>query len=213
MKRTLLAIIVGMVGLTACGSAHSLGTVPRSPAVQPSPSSSIDPSTSKPPKPKPKPTTTTPAPSQSPTPCATKTGGDFDAKKNDVGAQVVDVRLGSHDTYDRVTFEFSGQDTVPPYTIRTVTTVTEDGSGKTLSLQGTSYAELVFQHASGYDLYYQPTYKGPKDFVPKFQALAEVREAGDFERVLSWGFGLNHSSCWHVLELSNPVRLAVDFSH
>jgi hypothetical protein len=211
MKRTLLAIIVGMVGLTACGSAHSLGTVPPSPAVQSSASPSIDPSTSKPPKPKP--TTTNPAPSQSPTPCATKTGGYFDPKKSDVGAQVVDVRLGSHDTYDRVTFEFSGQDTVPPYTIRTVTTVTEDGSGKTLSLQGTSYAELVFQHASGYDLYYQPTYKGPKDFVPKFQALAEVREAGDFERVLSWGFGLNDSSCWHVLELSNPVRLAVDFSH
>jgi len=211
MKRTLLAIIVGMVGLTACGSAHSLGTAPGTPAGQTSPSPSIDPSASKPPKPKP--TKTTPAPNQSPTQCATKTGGDFDPKENYVGAQLVDVRVGSHDTYDRVTFEFSGQDTVPPFTIRTVTTVTEDGSGKPLSLQGSTYAEIVFQHASGYDLYYQPTYKGPKDFVPKFEALAEVREAGDFERVLSWGFGLNGSSCWHVLELSNPVRLAVDFSH
>ena len=210
MKRTLLAIIVGMVGLTACGSAHSLGTVARSPAGQTSPSPSIDPSASKPPKSK----HTTPAPKGTgTTQCVTTMGGSFDAKKNFVGAQLVDVRVGSHDTYDRVTFEFSGQDTVPPFTIRSVTTVTEDGSGKPISLQGSTYAEIVFQHASGYDLYYQPTYKGPKDFVPKFQALAEVREAGDFERVLSWGFGLNDSSCWHVLELSNPVRLAVDFSH
>src|SRR3989442_8177768 len=116
MKRTLLALIVGMVGLTACGSAHSLGTVPGSPARQTSPSPSIDPSASKPPKP----TKTTPAPSASPTQCATKTGGHFDPKKNFVGAQLVDVRVGSHDTYDRVTFEFSGQDTVPPFTIRTV---------------------------------------------------------------------------------------------
>src|SRR5439155_24488768 len=106
MKRALLAIIVGMVALTACGSAHSLGTVPRTPAVQPSPSPSIDPSTSKPPKPKPKPTTT-PAPSQSPTPCATKTGGDFDAKKNVDGAQLVDVKDGSHDANDRYTLDVS----------------------------------------------------------------------------------------------------------
>lgn len=207
MKRILVAAIVGLVGLTACGSAHSLGTAPRSPAGATSPSPSTGPTRSSSPKPK----HTTPAP-QKPS-CATMKGGRFDPDSNYVGAQLVDVRVGSHDTYDRVTFEFSGQDAVPPYEIRTVTTPTEDGSGKPLSMLGSTYAEIVFQHASGYDLYYQPTYQGPTDFVPRFQALAEVREAGDFERVLSWAFGLNHSACWHVLELDNPVRLAVDFSH
>jgi hypothetical protein len=138
-------------------------------------------------------------------------GGHFDPSNNG-GAQLVDVRVGSHGTYDRVTFEFTGQATVPEFAIRTVTTPTEDGSGEPLSLHGNSYAEIVFQHASGYDLYYQPTYKGPEDFVPNFKDLAELRQAGDFERVLSWAFGLNHSACWHVTELENPVRLAVDFS-
>src|SRR6266511_2745394 len=136
MKRTLLAIIVGMVGLTACGSSHSLGTAPGTPAGQTSPSPSIDTSASKPPKPKP--TKTTPAPNQSPTQCATKTGGDFDPKENYVGAQLVDVRVGSQSTYYQGTFEFSGQDTGLLFLNDTATTVTEDGSGKPLSLQGST---------------------------------------------------------------------------
>ena len=211
MKKILVALIVGLVGLTACGSAHSLGAAPSSPSPSTSPSGSPTPPHN------PKSTKPTPSPTKSSgggsTSCATKTGGDFDSSKNFAGAQLVDVRVGSHDTYDRVTFEFSGQDTVPPFAIRSVTTVTEDGSGKPLSLRGTSYAEIVFQHASGYDLDGNPTYQGPSDFRPGFTVLAEARAAGDFERVLSWGFGLNHSSCWTVLELSNPTRLAVDFQH
>jgi hypothetical protein len=210
MKKILVAVIVGLVGLTACASAHSLGRAP-SPSPSTSPSASPTPSHKpKPPKPTPSPTKSSDGGTAS---CATKTGGAFDASKNFVGAQLVDIRVGSHDTYDRVTFEFTGQDTVPPFTIRSVTTVTEDASGKTLSLQGTSFAEIVFQHASGFDLDGNPTYTGPNDFKPGFTVLVEARAAGDFERVLSWGFGLNNSNCWTVLELSNPTRLAVDFQH
>ena len=205
MRKTPIALIVGLMGLTACASAHSLASGP-SPSSSPSISASPDPRPSRIPK-SPTPTTTP----KKAAPCAMAKGGHFDPS-NDAGAQLVDVRVGSHGTYDRVTFEFTGQGTVPEFVIRTVATPTEDGSGEPLSLHGNSYAEIVFQHASGFDLYYQPTYKGPKDFVPNFPELAELRQAGDFERVLSWAFGLNHSACWHVTELENPVRLAVDFS-
>jgi hypothetical protein len=212
MKKILLALIVGLVGLTACGSAGSLGTVPTSPAGTTSPSPSTDPTTKSPTPKRTTPSPKKPSPAPMVTSCETVKGGSDDPS-NVSGAQLVDVRVGSHDTYDRVTFEFSGQATVPPFRIRTVTTPTEDGSGKPLSLSGSSYAEIVFQHASGYDLYYHPTYDGPKDFRPGYPFLAEVREAGDFERVLTWAFGLNGPACWHVTQLDDPVRLAVDFSH
>jgi hypothetical protein len=210
MRNTPIVLMVSLMGLTGCTSAHTLGSAP-------SPSPSLSPSTSSSAGPDPTPMRTfnSPTPtatSTRATQCATAKGGQFDPS-NDAGAQLVDVRVGSHGTYDRVTFEFTGQGTVPEFAIRAVTKPREDGSGKLLVLQGSSYAEIVFQHASGYDLSYQPTYQGPKDFVPHFRDLAELRQAGDFERVLSWAFGLNHSACWHVMELENPVRLAVDVSH
>jgi hypothetical protein len=206
MRKTPIALIVGLLGLTACASAHSLGAA----APSPSPSASLPAS----PDPTPSVITKSPTPTATSTraaPCSTAKGGHFDPS-NDGGAQLVDVRVGTHGTYDRVTFEFTEQGTVPQFVIRTVTTPREDGSDEPISLHGSTYAEIVFQHASGYDLSYQPTYKGPKDFVPNFHDLAELRQAGDFERVLSWAFGLNHSACWHLTELANPVRLAVDFS-
>ena len=104
MKRALVALIVGLIGLTACGSAHSLGTAPSSPSVQTSPSD--PPASSSPtPKPKPKPTASTPSPkptqSTGTAACSSSQGG------KQVSAQLVDVRVGRHDTYDRVTFEFT----------------------------------------------------------------------------------------------------------
>ena len=208
MKRALVALIVGLIGLTACGSAHSLGTAPSSPSVQTSPSD--PPASSSPtPKPKPKPTASTPSPkppqSTGTAACSSSQGG------KQVSAQLVDVRVGRHDTYDRVTFEFSGG--IPSYRIRTDANPTEDGSGLPLNLRGSTYAVIVFQDSSGFDLDGNQTYKGPSDFRPGFPVLAEVKAAGDFERVLRWAFGLDHSKCWHVLELSNPARVVVDFPH
>jgi hypothetical protein len=216
MRKTPVVLIVGLMALTACVSARTPGTEP-SPSPSTSTSASPDPAPSARPDPTPSrtpksPTPTTTTASTKATQCATAKGGQFDPS-NMAGAQLVDVRVGSHGTYDRVTFEFTGQRTVPGFAIRTVTKPRQDGSGELLLLEGSSYAEIVFQHASGYDLSYQPTYKGPMDFVPNFPDLAEVRQAGDFERVVSWAVGVNHSACWHVMELENPVRLAVDFSH
>src|SRR5438067_1779510 len=78
------------------------------------------------PRPKPKPTASAPSPkptqSTGTAACSSSQGG------KQVAAQLVDVRVGRHDTYDRVTFEFSGPG-IPSYQIRTDANPTEDGSG------------------------------------------------------------------------------------
>ena len=207
MKRSLVAIIVAIVGLSACNSAHlarpqAQGTsAPTSTAaMQSSPSSSPAALTRSV-------ATTTHSAAHTSSPCTLTSGGD------EAEAQLVDVRVGTHDTYDRVTFEFASQTQVPAFTIRSVTTPTYDGSGAPIQLAGDSYAEIVFQHSSAFDLGGNRTYDGPTDFVPGFKVLAEVKEAGDFERVLSWAMGLSDSSCWQVSTLQNPARVVVDFPY
>lgn len=137
-------------------------------------------------------------------------------------AQLVDVRVGTHDGYDRVTFEFAppadGQYFgLPPYEIASATPpITEDGSGEPVSVDGRSFAVIVFHGASGVEFNpdgYSLSYTGPKDFRPDFTALAEARQTGDYEATLSWAFGLNRASCWSVHVLDDPLRVAVDFPH
>src|SRR5206468_10960933 len=70
-------------------------------------------------------------------------------------AQLVDVRVGTHDGYDRVTFEFAppadGQYfDLPPYQMVAATPpITEDGSGEPVSVDGSRFAVIVFHGASG----------------------------------------------------------------
>jgi hypothetical protein len=137
-------------------------------------------------------------------------------------ANLVDVRVGAHDGYDRVTFEFAPPADgkyfgLPRYELRKATLpITQDGSGETMEVEGDTFAALVIHGASGVDFSgpdgYDITYDGPKEFQPGSQALVQATRTGDFEAVLSWAFGLNQGSCWTVQELQNPLRLVIDFS-
>jgi hypothetical protein len=138
-------------------------------------------------------------------------------------ANLVDVRVGAHEGYDRVTFEFASPSDgryfgLPAYEIKAVTPpITQDGSGEPVDVEGDSFATVVFHGASGVDFSgpdgYEITYDGPKEFKPGYQAIVEASRTGDFEAVLSWAFGLNEGSCWKVHELEDPLRVAIDFSH
>lgn len=137
-------------------------------------------------------------------------------------ATLVDVRVGAHDGYDRVTFEFAPPSDdkyfgLPEYELAAaVPPITEDGSGEPVSVDGTNFAVIVFHGASGVDMTaddYTISYSGSRDFRPGFSALAEARQTGDYEATLSWAFGLNGTSCGSVLVLQDPLRVAIDFPH
>jgi hypothetical protein len=122
------------------------------------------------------------------------------------------VRLAHQDGYDRITFEFSGG--VPAYTVsqQAGAHFTQDASGKAIDLPGVQGLKVVFRNASG-----QSTYSGPTDLSlapegsPDRGAVAELRQLGDFERVLSWGAGLkNRPACLRVSQLVAPARLVLD---
>jgi hypothetical protein len=166
------------------------------------------------------PASPTPSPPQaSPQACAPISGG------GQTFLQLTDVRVGSHAGYDRVTFEFappgSGTPPAPPgvlpkYELNRVRSISEDGSGNPVQIEGKDLFLIVFHGASGVELVgEQPvqTYKGPRELAPRFKVLTELERSGDFEATLSWGFGLAEPRCPKVTELQNPLRLAVDFPH
>lgn len=148
--------------------------------------------------------------------CAASTGGQEGA-----AALLVDVRVGSHATFDRITFEFEPAegrpDVVPRYQIAEVAPpLVYDGSGEPMRVAGRVFVQVIFHGASGVDLSaatVRETYTGRKEFSPNFGVLVEAERQGDFEATLSWVLGLSRRSCWTASELSGPARVAIDLPH
>jgi hypothetical protein len=163
--------------------------------------------------------TATPTPSPTPTAattaCPSATGGEA------TFVHLTDVRVGTHAGFDRVTFEFVPSSDAPPaiptYQLDAASPpFVEDGSGNPIELEGSHFARLIFHGASGAKLSGETvmlTYQGPKEIKPGFTVLTEVQETGDFEATLSWALGLSRSSCWKVVELSDPLRVVIDLPH
>lgn len=211
--RQALAPLVILLALAAAGcgadGAREAGPVPTAGATETAPSSPV--------------TVTDPAPSASTEPtdlgpktCSPQTGGDEGVYTN-----LVAVRVGAHDGFDRIVFEFAppspnpgGKAGIPHFDLRTAKPpFSEDPSDLPIDVEGDAFVRIVFQGASGYDFDGNATYDGPRRFTPGFGTLAQVVEAGDFEATMTWILGLSRTTCGQVAQLHNPDRLVIDFHH
>ena len=124
-------------------------------------------------------------------------------------AQITDVRVGTHDGYDRVVFQFDAG--IPEFTLEEATPpLLQDPSGRELDVDGTAFLKLVMHGGTVVNPDGVKTYKGPLDFKRDFPKLAELISGGDFEAVSSWYIGLTDTSCVRVLTLNDPSRLVID---
>lgn len=206
----LVAALVGALVLTACGDAT------------PSPSPTGAPDT-------PSPAATTPAATHSPGPTAGPTTRPTTAPTGDAGADftcdlpivaagsapianIVDVRVGTHDGYDRLVIEF--EQGSPDVTLdRASPPFTEDGSGLPVEVEGESFVGLVMRHGTKQTDTGTSSYDGRTEFATGFAMLVHAVEAGDFERQSTWILGLAAEACVRVLLLDDPPRLAIDVEH
>jgi hypothetical protein len=148
----------------------------------------------------------------------TPTSGDaftmFSVDKFNTGpAQQVtqtDVRVGEHDGYDRMVFEFAGDD-LPGYRIEYVSAAAQCGSGMNVPLQGSAILEVSFNNTVAHDL------SGPtvvnSNPTPGFPMLKELRGVCDFEGIVQWAAGVGSMQPFRVFELSSPTRLVIDVRH
>ena len=133
-------------------------------------------------------------------------------------ALLVGVRVGTHDGYDRVVFEFTSRGaptkdratfeigrTTPPYF--------EDPSGRPLTIAGDPVLAITFHGATIQTLASGAAYSGSRDFKPRYPVLSELKSRGDFEAVSSWLAGLTRTACVKAQVLTNPTRLVLDLMH
>jgi hypothetical protein len=124
-------------------------------------------------------------------------------------AELFAIATGCHATFDR--FVIRGRFATPGYDVRYVNKVVADGSGKTVSLLGTKRIHVVIREARGHTS--GGTDLLPNVLTPLCSNLRQVKGAGDFEGVVSFGIGLRRKTGFRVFRLTAPTRVVIDVLH
>ncbi|MGW6931984.1 AMIN-like domain-containing (lipo)protein [Lentzea sp. NPDC054927] len=125
-------------------------------------------------------------------------------------AELTNIRTGKHENFERIVLDMNG---LPSNSIsRETTEVSNCGSGNPVPVQGAEILETMLYTAASYDENFNPTYTGPRNFVP--QGLTNVKGVAitcDFEATLGIAVGYNDPNSWHkVFTLTNPDRVVID---
>ena len=123
--------------------------------------------------------------------------------------ELFDAAAGCHATFDR--FVVRGRLATPGYDVRYVSKIVADGSGQTIALLGTKRIRVVIRPARGHTS--SGTNLLPSTLTPKCSNLRQVKKAGDFEGVVSYGLGLSRKTGFRVFRLSGPTRVVIDVAH
>jgi len=211
-----LALAFVAAGCGASGGAQEAGPLPTTPAATQAVPTEPVPT-------EPTPTTETAAtateeaePPPAPVKCSAETAGDDGVYMN-----LTDVRVGAHEGFDRIVFQFeepdpnpAGNGGIPRFEIKQVKPpFSEDPSDIPIHVEGDAFVRIVFQGASGYDFDGNATYDGPRRLTPGFGTLTQAVEGGDFEATMTWLLGLSRPTCWEVHALHKPERVVIDFHH
>jgi hypothetical protein len=122
-----------------------------------------------------------------------------------------DVRVGRHERYDRVVFEF--ETAVPGYHLEYVDKpVRQCGSGEATAIAGDAWLEVRFDPADAHTTEGKPTVKERERHLD-LPVVREIELTCDFEAQVNWVLGVGSPNRYRALELSDPPRLVVDIHH
>jgi len=133
---------------------------------------------------------------------------------------LVNVRSGRHTCYDRLVVDLNGAgSTATGYSVRYVTTVYEDGSGKPVPLRGGAKLQIVLK-APAYDnnghSTYSPANRTELVNATGYRTFRQVAFAGSFEGQTTIGLGVRARLPMRVFRLAGPgtgERLVIDVAH
>lgn len=127
-------------------------------------------------------------------------------------AQLTDVRVGTHDGYDRIVFEY--ENGIPELQVTPAEPpLLQDGSGLPMDVAGEAFLQVVTQGGTKQTEAGGTSYAGPTEFTPGFARLVELDEGGDFEAVNTWYIGMSGDACIRGFTLNDPPRIVIDLEH
>lgn len=128
------------------------------------------------------------------------------------GGNLVNVRGGRQDCYDRLVFDTTGS--ANGYWVSYVDTMTEDPSGAVIPLRGGAKLSITVQ-APSYDQNFVQTYhyanRSELVDVTGYQTFRQVAFAGSWEGTTTVGLGVRARLPFRVFTL--PNRIIVDVAH
>lgn len=121
--------------------------------------------------------------------------------------RLVAVRAAEHPGFDRVVFQFSGG--LPERRqVRYVPQLIQDASGFRLPIAGRAILQVTLSFVDAHDAAGNPT--APLRAVYPFKNVIAIRNAGDFEAVVTYGIGLAQRRPVRTRVLAAPSRFVVD---
>lgn len=125
-------------------------------------------------------------------------------------ATLVAVRVGRHDGYDRVVFEYAGA--VPGYEV-SYDQMNKPGSGKPVQLDGKQSLKVITRNTTG--VRSGPLQGTSTNWTFTMPSVAQVNPLGSFEGVGQAGIGITTDvpMGFRVFTLTNPGRLVIDVAH
>lgn len=166
----------------------------------------------------------TPAPAPPPTPPGAQaakledpnnrewTAGIMDVKRSGLKpVTMTEVRTARNEGFDRVVFQFAG-DQLPGYHVEYVDTpVVKCGSGAPTELAGQGWLEVRMQPAQAHEG--AQVTVAERERKPGLPIIQELELTCDFEGDVTWVLGVKHPNKYRVMELKEPTRLVVDVQH
>jgi len=144
------------------------------------------------------------------------TAGITEKKNPNVKESIVAayVRSARHDGFDRLVFEFLG-DELPSYKIEYIDKpIRACGSGDVVSFAGDAWLSVRFTGAQAHAPEGDATIP-VKDRTqsPNLTVVKDLKMICDFEGEVEWVLGNSKPNQYRVLELKRPTRLVVDVRH
>jgi hypothetical protein len=125
-------------------------------------------------------------------------------------AEVYGLRIACHPTFDR--FVVLVRFATPGYRVQYVPRVIHDGSGDVVRLRGTRRLRVILGPARAH------TADTGAALVPNLvnascPQLLQLKSAGDFEGVVTYGIGVRQLRPFRVFRLTGPTRIVIDIRH
>lgn len=122
------------------------------------------------------------------------------------------VRIGEHDDFDRIVFEFDSAG-LPQWHVAYIDApVIHCGSGDEVAVAGTAWLQVRFSGANAHTEAGEGT-SGPARRTPGLPSLRELVRTCDFEAEVTWVAGVAGERAYRPRVLEGPARLVVDIAH